>query len=257
MTRQIRSFHAFFRRELDAGRANRSLFAFPLVLLAVGFSPVLSGSPTETAQLYLLQALLYLVPLFAIVSGTSAAQADSAENPLLGSLPVAKSIRVLGKFAALFLLFGGAQLALYIPSLIAGAEVQALFRLWAYGLGISAVFLSLGLLLGFRTDDGVRAHLLALGLWLAVTFGFGFVTWLLAAAGWAERYPGAWLLILGASPLEALRIGVLFSVEAVPFSTAAIARAGRLWLDHPGVWFSVVTLLWTSIALTFSRPRRS
>src|SRR5690606_21633076 len=132
------------------------------------------------AELYLLQALLYLVPLFAIITGTSAAQADSAENPLLGSLPVPKSTRVLGKFVALALLFGGAQIALFIPSLIGGARLWALLGLWGYGLGIGAVFLSLGLLLGFRTDDGVRAHLWALGVWLGITFGFGFVAWLLA-----------------------------------------------------------------------------
>src|SRR5690606_19179187 len=140
-----------------------------------------------------------------------------AENPLIGTLPVGRSARVLGKFGALFLLFSGAQIALFIPSLIAGANAWALLQSWAYGVGIGSVFLALGLLLGFRTDDGVRAQLFALGVWLGITFGFGLVAWLLAAVGWAQLFPGGWLVFLGSSPLEALRVGILFSVEAVPF----------------------------------------
>ncbi len=255
MSGMLRSFDAFFRREISAGKANRSLVVFPLVLLGVGFSPLFSGNVADTAELYLLQALLYLLPLFAIIAGTSAAQADSAENPLLGSLPVRKSARVLGKFAALFLLFGVAQIGLFLPSLVAGVGFPALLALWGYGLGIGAVFLSLGLFLGFRTDDGVRAHLFALGVWLAVTFGFGLAAWLLAAAGWAQRFPSAWLVFLGSSPLEALRVGVLFSVEAVPFSQNAIAEAGRVWLRYPGIWFAAVASVWTVAALGLSRPR--
>lgn len=251
----LRSFGAFFRRELSAGKANRSLVALPVVLLAAGFSPIVAGNVEETAPLYLLQVLIYLVPLFAIVAGTSAAQADSAENLLLGSLPVGRLSRVIGKFGALFLLFGGAQLGLFLPSLISGAAVLSLLSLWGYALGTAAVFLSLGLLVGFRTDDGVRAQLFALGLWLIITFGFGLAAWLLALSGWAQSAPGAWLVFLGSSPLEALRIGVLFSVEAVPFSPDAIVGAGRLWLENPGIWFSIIASIWTVIALAFTRPR--
>lgn len=252
-----RSLGAFFLREMAAGRANRSFFAFPCVLFLVGLSPVVFGNVVETAQLYLLQALLYLVPLFAIVTGTSAAQADSAENQLLGGLPVSRTDRVVGKFAALFLLFALAQTGLFIPSVAAGAELSMMVRLWGYGTGITGVFLALGLLIGFRTDDGVRAQLFGLGTWLGITFGFGFTAWLLAAMGWAQQSPAAWLLFLGSSPLEALRIGVLFNVEALPFSPDTIAWVGRLWLDHPGLWFVVISLLWTAAALSLARPQRS
>lgn len=255
MRSALRGFDAFFRREFSAGKANRSLIVFPLVLLAAGLTPAFSGNVAETAELYLLQALLYLLPLFAIIVGTSAAQADSAENLLLGSLPVSRTARVTGKFTALFLLVGVAQAGLFVPSLIAGVQVSSVLALWGYGLGIGAVFLALGLLLGFRTDDGVRAHLFALGVWLLVTFGFGVGAWLLTASGWAQRFPGTWLFFLGSSPLEALRVGVLFSVEAVPFARDTLPGPGRLWLEYPGAWFTIVALVWTGVALLLCRPR--
>lgn len=250
------SFAAFFGREWSAGRANRSLIAFPLAMLAAGALPPILGHVQETAQLYLLQALLYLVPLFAMVIGVSAAHADAPENALLGSLPTSVTGRVAGKFAALLGLFGLAQTALLLPSLIAGAGLAALLRLWGYGLGAGAAFLAIGLLVGFRSADGVRAQLTGLAIWLFVTFGFGLVAWLLAASGWASRSPGLWLLLLGSSPLEALRVGVLFRVQALPFSPDAIAPLGRLWLDRPGLWFAVVSTIWALVALALARPRR-
>lgn len=250
----LASFDAFFRRELSAGKSNRSFIVFPIALLAIGFAPLVFGNVSQTAQLYLLQALLYLIPLFALISGTSAAQADSQEDRLLLSLPVSQATRVTGKFAALLALQALAQITLYLPSLFAGAHPLSLLGLWGYGVGIAAVFLALGLLAGLRIDDGVRAHLLALGAWLAVTFGFGLLAWLLATTGWAQQSPGLWLAFLGASPLEALRVGVLFSIEAIPFSPDTITGAGRLWLDHPALWFSTVSTLWTLAALTLARP---
>lgn len=251
-----RSFLAFFSRELTAGRASRVMIVFPLALLLAGLATVSLGNVEQTAQLYLLQALLYLVPLFAIITGTSAAHADAPENALLASLATSDAGRVAGKFAALLALFSLAQFFLYLPALIAGVGPLTLLRLWGYGFGAGAVFMAIGLLVGFRTTDGVRAHLIGLGIWLLVTFGFGLVAWLLASSGWAKQSPGTWLIFLGSSPLEALRIGVLFQVEALPFSPAAVAPLARLWLDHPGLWFSVVAAVWTLLALALARPSR-
>jgi len=256
MNDYLRSFRAFFAREWLAGRMSRSLIAFPLLLLAAGLLPIAFGDVERTAQLHLLQALLYLVPLFGVVVGASAAQAEAAEGALLGSLPCSNAGRVAGKFCTLALLFALAQVGLLAPSLIAGVSPLGLLRLWAYGIGAASVFLSLGLMVGFRSNDAVRAHLAGLALWLFLTFGFGLLAWLLAASGWAKQSPEAWLLLLGASPLEALRVAALFQVEALPFSPDAVVPLGRAWLEHPDLWFFGVASLWTILALSLARPRR-
>jgi len=254
MTRSTAS--AFILRETAAVSANRVAYVVPVLLLIVGVLPVARASGDAATTLLLLQALLYLVPLFAITAGTSSAHNEHAEGPLIASLPISPYARVLGKFAVLSGVFVAATFALVLPSLIAGGPAAELLRLWGYAAGVAAVFLALGLCAGFRIEDGVRAHVVTLLAWLAATFGFGLLAWALAGGAWAAGTPDLWAAILMISPLETMRVAILFSVENVPFELQGMPPLTRFWLNHTAWLFAGVSALWTAVALAIARPKR-
>lgn len=251
----LRLINAFILREAAAASANRLVYALPVLLLTLGLLP-LTGDNLESAPLFLLQILIYLIPLICVIAGSSAALSDQPENPLLASLPSGAFNRVLGKFSFLFVFFGLAEIALIVPAALAGASLSVLIRIWGFALGVTAVFLSFGLWAGFRQTDNVRAHLNALVAWLLFTFGFGLAAWILSATDWARLHPALWASLLMGSPLDALRIAVLFQIEAVPFATENLDGTIRFWLQHSGLSFAATSLFWTALARGLCRPAR-
>jgi len=254
----MRSAHAtaYFLREAGSAAASWTHCLLPATLLAIGLVPVAQGLRQDSAILFLLQALLYLIPLFAIVAGVGSARNDEAENPLLASLPAGAASRVGGKFALHLATFAAAAVALIAPTLFVGGSPGAMLRLWSFSVGISSVFLALGLCVGFRARDGIGAHLAALLVWLIATFGFGLLAHALAGTAWAGRSPEAWTGLLAISPLDNLRVATLLSVEAVPFDRQGLPSLARAWLDNAEASFAAVAAFWTAAALAASRPRR-
>lgn len=246
---------AFFLRELHALLLNRFLYAFSLVALAAGLSPLVLGSGEEatlTAPLYLLQAVLYILPLFAILIGTGSAQSELEENTLLGSQPVRHWTRIAGKFLALWLMTSLAVAQLLLPSALINVGLRTLLFFWAHAVAVGGVFLSLGLACGFITKDRVKGVLLGLAIWLFLFAGLN----LLALAGlnipWLRDTPALWLVLLMANPLDALRVSILFSLEQVPFATSSVPELGQWWLRHLGLWFALLSACWLAGTLFLS-----
>lgn len=249
---------AFFARELHAAVLNRLVIAFSVIALLAGFLPLfgdVTGDPTATVASILLQASLYIVPLLALFIATTSAQSETEEQPFLMSQPVPRGSRVIGKFLALWLLIAVAALLLVMPAAFVGARLGALVFLWLHALGIGGVFAAVGLAIGFSTTDRVKAHLLALGVWLLLLAGGDLLALGLAQSATIQRFPDVWLATLMANPLDALRISGLLTLDRVPFDPADAPPLGRWWLANLGLWFALLSALWMVGSLAWSRFR--
>lgn len=254
----LRALRAFFLRELHAALLNRFVCVFSGAALLTGIAPLLADTgPTtgETAPLFLIQAILYLVPLFALLIGTGSAQSDQEERLFLFSQPAGRGAMVLGKFLALWLLISLAALLLVLPSAIGDSALAPLASLWFHTAGAGGVFLCLGLAAGFSTNDRVKAHLAALCIWLVFLAGFDLAALAAANVPSIQKVPSLWAALLIINPLDSLRIGTLLSVDGVPFDSSQAPGLARWWLDHLGFCFAIISVLWMTTGLLWSSFR--
>lgn len=249
---------AFLRRELHAALLNRVIVAFSVVALLAGLAPLfveVTGDPSATAAYILLQASLYLIPLVSLIVATGSAQSEAEEQPFLMCQPVRRGSRVLGKFLALWLVIALAALLLFAPAALAGAVPGALLFLWLHALGAGGIFAALGLAVGFSTADRVKAHMIALAVWLVLLAGSDLLALALAQTETMQRLPDLWLALLMLNPLDALRIGSLLSLERIPFDAASAPALGQWWLGNLGLWFTLLSAGWIGLSLWWSRFR--
>lgn len=252
----MNAIRAFAIRELRAALLNRFVQIFTAAALLAGLAPLLNDATGgDLAPLFLLQAVLYLVPLFALLIGTGSAQGDLEERPFLFAQPGGRRALVLGKFVALWLLLSVATLALVLPGMFGDTAVKPLALLWLHAIGTAGVFLAIGLACGFATNDRVKAHLAALCLWLMFLAGFDLLALAGAHLPWVQGRPALWTSLLMLNPLDALRIGALFAVDRIPFDTTQAAPLVRWWLANLGAWFAALSATWIAIALAWSRRR--
>lgn len=252
------ALRACFAREIRVSLLNRFLHVFSAATLLAGIVPLFAEQARgDAAPYFLLQTLLYLVPLFALLAGTGSAQSDQDEYPFLLTQPVRRGVLVLGKFFALVLLLAVALLLLVIPSALADTAIAPLAFLWLSGAGVGAVFVALGLACGFAIHDRVKAHLVSSCVWLLFLAGFD----LLAVAGahlpFVQARPEMWAATLMLNPLDALRIGALFCIDKIPFDSAQATPLVQWWLNHIQLWFALLVATWTGFALIFSTRRLS
>ncbi|HWL52696.1 MAG TPA: ABC transporter permease subunit [Chthoniobacteraceae bacterium] len=237
------------RRELRTALLNRFVHLLSLVTLAVGIAPLFREHAGESAPYFLIQAILYLIPLFALLTGAGSAQSDLEERPFLLTQPVGRLTLVLGKWSALWLVFSLASGLLVLPSALGPAALGPLGLLWLSAVESSAIFLALGMALGFSTDDRVKAHLALLCLWLFLLAGLDLIALSAVQAGFFSSDATPWLLVLMLNPLDAFRIGALFSMEQVPLELSKLPPPGQWWLENPNTWFALLAALWTAAAL--------
>ncbi len=250
----MHAFRAFFTRELQSVLLSRLLIGFAVVSVAVGLLPVGAGTGEagERAPLYLLQITLYLVPLFGILIGTNAALGDLAEADLLLSQPFSAPVRLAAKCTASFCVLGAVVCLLFLPSLLVGGSRSIVSVIAASGLGVLAVFLFLGLCIGFRIHDPVKAHMVSLVAWLLLVFGLDLLSLGLLQLPWVRENPALWTVMLMANPLDALRIGALFGIQAVPFALESVPPLTRWWLSHPHLWMALISLFWLAAGFSFA-----
>lgn len=254
----MNTFRVFFWRELHAAFLNRLILVFCGIALVAGLIPVLADPGrdlTETALYALLQAGLYLIPLFAILIGVGSAQSEQEEHPLLMSQPIERGARVWGKFSALWVLNGVAVSLLVLPAALAGCRLGALGYLWLHIVAVGGVFAALGLAVGFSSSDRVKSHMIGLSLWLFLLVGVNILSLLAAQTPFIQEWPQTWLVALMLNPLDALRIGTMFTLERIPFDLAAAPALARWWLGNLSLWFALLCVAWIVAALTWSRLR--
>lgn len=256
MTATFRVFRAFALREFRAALLNRFVQIFTAAALLAGLAPLLNDATGgDLAPVFLLQVVLYLVPLFALLIGTGSAQSDLEERPFLLAQPGGRCAVVLGKFNALWLLLSVATFALVLPGMLGDTALRPLAILWLHSIGIAGVFLAIGLGCGFATNDRVKAHLAALCVWMLFLAGFDLLALAGAHLPWLQERPGVWTSLLMLNPLDALRISALLSFDRIPFDTTQTAPLVRWWLAHLGSWFAGLSAAWIALALAWSRRR--
>lgn len=251
----IPSVTAFFARELRVAMLNRLILIFSFLALGAGLVSLFAdvvGNSTETSGYLLLQASLYLIPLLSILIGTGSAQSETEEQPFLLSQPVPRASRVLGKFLALSCVVSIAALLLIAPAGLFGGRRETLTFLWLYSAGVGGVFVGLGLAVGFSTVDRVKAHMLALCVWLGFLAGGDLLALALAQTEVARLHPDAWLLLLILNPLDAFRISSLLTLDRIPFDPSSAPPLGQWWLQHLGLWFTILCFIWIGFALLWS-----
>jgi hypothetical protein len=252
-----RQLACFVQREAMASLHSRFLHVLCAAALLAGIAPLFASesNAAETAPYFLLQAVLYLIPLFAVLIGAGSAQAEIEERPFLLSQPVSRFAIVPGKMIALWLLIALAAALLVVPAALAGGDDAALAFIWLNAVGVGGVFLSLGFAAGYATDDRVKAHLAALTLWLLLLAGGDLAALALAHIPAAQARPQAWSALLMLNPLDAVRVGALFTLDRVPFDLAAAPPLARWWLGHPGLWSALICVAWSALATAWSARR--
>jgi len=246
------AFGACFLREIRAALLNRFVYLYSGAMLCSGLAALAGEHAGDTSPYFLLQAILYLVPLFALLIGTGSAQSDQEERVFLLTQPIPRWSIVLGKFAALWSLLSVAGGLLLVPSAFGDAGLGSLGILWGNAVLISGVFLALGLAAGFSTSDRVKAHLAALCGWILLLAGFDLLALAAAHVSSITVHEAAWVSVLMVNPLDALRIGALFSLDQIPFDASQAPAIARWWIGHPETWVAAICTLWMFLALGWS-----
>src|SRR5207302_10105861 len=124
-------FRAVLRREIRAALLNRYLQVFGALALLGGIVSVTFSEDASASNALILQLALYFVSLFAVLAGVSSARAESEEWPLLFAQPMPRAALVIGKFIALWMLFGAVLALLFAPAAFAVsaplAQLSALY----------------------------------------------------------------------------------------------------------------------------------
>lgn len=250
-----RAFAALLRRELRSALINRYFQVFCGLSLLGGIAAFVFSEDSSASAFFILQIALYLVSLFAVLGGVSSAQAEREEWPLLLTQPAPRHTFVLGKFVALFAIFGAVLLLLFAPSLFSGANVRTLGQLFGETLLLAAAFTALGLAAGYLAHDRAQGLILAVSAWLIALVGVDLVA--LFGARWAilQSMPDLWLVALMLNPLDAFRVETLFALQKVPAEAADKTPLAAWWIAHAGVWFSTIATLWCGALIAFATHR--
>jgi Cu-processing system permease protein len=235
---EVRLIWAIAQRELREALRNKWLWFYALAfaglalalsragLAGAGYSG-LGGFGRTAASL--VNALLLFVPLMGLSVGANALAGDRERGTLLYLLaqPVSRAEVFCGKAlgtalalaAALSLGFGLAGLALAAGS---GGEIGAYLSLAMYSGLLALVSLGLGFVISALTRRAATAGGAALLAWLALVF---FADLGLAGTTLALRPAPAGLLAwLVANPLQAFKLGAIYSLRATLDSLGAVGQ---------------------------------
>ncbi|MBZ5559053.1 MAG: ABC transporter permease [Acidobacteriia bacterium] len=243
------------------------IFALVFAALALAVSAsgyILSGGSgvqdfARTAT-SLTELVLFVVPMMALLVGTTAFSPDQGAAELLFSQPVARRTlmwgRLLGLFAALVAAqaigFGVSGLVIFSQS---GQDGLASFLLLgAASVALTAVSLSAAALIAGGSAGRRRARALAIALcvWFVAVVLYDLVA--LGLASLLRSGPASRLLITAtlANPVDAVRTGVLLGIQGTSaFGSASLAllrftggttRAALLIVAGVMVWIVVPAL---------------
>jgi hypothetical protein len=244
------AFSAAFRRELWANRVSRFLHAHLALAFTAGLLPFFaSGTVSDAASWWVLQAVLYCLSLSSLLLGLSSAHGEAEEFAMLFAQPAPRWAWIGGKAAGLGALLVPSSGLLIVPAALAGGLTLRLLAVATAACGLGVALAALGLGLGFWVRDHVRGLLAALGVWFVLLFGADLLLLALAGAPWIQQFPALWVAPLMLNPLDALRVTVVFAIEnAAPAGLESRALV-RWWIGNSQLWLALVLLLWTTAGL--------
>jgi ABC-type transport system involved in multi-copper enzyme maturation permease subunit len=247
--------HAILAREFRAALINRYFQIFCAFSLLGGLAAIVFSEDVSAVGFFILQIALYFVSLFSLLGGASSAQGEREEWPLLFTQPVARGAFVIGKFFALFSIFGGVLLLLFLPALFTGSAALMLAPLYFQTLLLAAVFIACGLAAGFFAHDRAQALIVGVSAWLLLLFGVDLVA--LFAARWPamQSLPDLWVAALMLNPVDSFRIEALFALQQIPAEAANKTPLANWWIEHAGLWFALIAIFWSSLLMFLAGHR--
>lgn len=255
MSPRLPTILAFFRREIRTCFRNRFLHGFTLLALSCGIGVAVFAPSTGSIPYLQLQVILYLIPLFGVLIGVSSSHGELEERAFLLSQPISRLAWVCGKAAALVPASAGILVLVFVPAAFAGGSIPGLIGLWAQGASLAAVFLLLGLAVGFSTEERVRGLIYGVLLWLFLLVGFGLLAFAGAQTPFFRESPVLWLAVLLLNPVETTRVAALFQLEEIPFRVPVDAVFVEFWIEHLFIWNFLLAGLWIAGLLAWSRFR--
>jgi Cu-processing system permease protein len=243
--------HAVLRREIAEHRLNRFLHVHLSLCAFAGLLPLFTPDAAErSAAAWVLQSVLYCLSLSSLLLGLSAAHGDAEEFPLLFTQPVGRSIWLAGKATAIATLLGPASILLIVPAALTSGVTSSLLFVGAAAAGVSISLAMLGLAIGFWIRDQVRGLLFALGVWFALLFGIDLLLLALAGWPWIHQHATAWVLPSMVNPLSALRVTMMFTLEATAPAGIGTGAVAGWWLNHGGLWLTTMLVAWTIVGFS-------
>lgn len=233
------TLRAVMRREVITTRHNRFVQVFALVVVAGSGAVATMASRPETVPFGALLLFLYVVPLFGLLIGVSAAHEEREELPLLLSQPVPRRAYVLGKAGVLTAALVGVLVLALIPAAVVVAAAAPVLLLGGLGTALTVVSVGGGLAFGHYTGTRARGLMAALLTWFAAFGLYDVLALVLSGLGVMQQVPALWVAILLLNPIDAVRLTGLFGLEQVPFSVAGAAA----WIEPLTTWLP----LWTGL----------
>lgn len=248
-------WRAIVYRETVTTLHNRFVQVFAAVVVTGGIAVAALSSRPDAVPFGLLLLFLYLVPLFGLLIGVSAADEERGERPFLWSQPIPRSTYLLGKTATLAGILSVVLLGAVATALSVGAAVQTLGLLWGLGVALVLVSVSAGITVGQYTTGRARGLMAALLIWFGAFAAYDAAALLGAAVGGLQNVPALWVSLLLLNPVDAVRLAGLFGLEQVPFSAPGGEAWVKLILDWLPAWVAVSTAAWTGGLLTLACRR--
>jgi Cu-processing system permease protein len=278
MNGKLRACLLFARQERILAVRSRWTQTFAAVFAALAVAVAASGYVVTggygvqdfgRSAVSLVQLVLLIVPLASLLLGVVALGPERGNVELVFSLPVSRSVILLGKLlgllealvAAQAIGFGAAGMLIFHQ---AGEDgVGGFLLVLAGSVGITAVFLGIAALLTAGSPGRSRARTLALALlaWFFLAI-LGDVA-LLGIASWLPSGLASRTLIVGVlvNPVDAVRTGTLLGLEG----TAAFGAASLAFLRFTGgphlagLLLSGSVVLWVlgTVAAALARLRRA
>lgn len=249
---EFNAVRAVLLRELRAALINRYFQIFAALSLLGGLAATFFSEDANAVAYFIVQMTLYLVSLFALLAGVSSAQGERSEWQLMFGQPVPRATYAFAKFIAYVSIFAVVLLLLFIPCAIASAHGQTIAVLYLQTLLLAAVFLALGLAMGFFVQDRAHALIIGVSAWLFLLVGIDLIGLVAARIEVVQKVPDLWVLFLMLNPLDAFRINALFTLEQIPAEAASKTPLANWWIAHAGVWFGLIATLWSAALLTIA-----
>ena len=248
-------YRAVLRREVTTTLHNRFVQIFATVVWAgsIGVA-ALSGRPSAL-PFGLLLLFLYVVPLFGLLGGVSAAHEERDERAFLWSQPVPRAVYVLGKTTTLVGTLAAVLAGALLPAAVGGVGPGALGLLWGLGVALVRVSVSAGVTVGQYTTSRARGLMMGLMLWFGAFALYDALALALSGVAWVQQWPAFWVGLLLLNPVDAVRLTGLFGLENVPFSAPGEAAWMADLLAMLPVWVGGLTVAWTALLLVLACRR--
>jgi len=243
------ALRALVRREMTTTLRNRFVQVFAALVWVGSIAVAALSGRVEAVPYGLLLLFLYVVPLFGLLGGTSAAHEEHDERAFLWSQPVPRAAFVLSKAGTLTAALAIVLLGALVAGAVAGTSLGALVLLWGLGVALVGVSVSAGVAVGQYTTSRARGLMAALVLWFGAFALYDAAALALSGFDVVQGLPAFWVGLLLLNPVDAVRLAGLFGLENVPFSApeeAAWMADLTAWLP---AWVAVLTVGWGALLL--------